>query len=142
MPSLTRRDRWNFEPLAAQCKKHNRWTFFVTSAPLHIPGGIGSRTSMLPLPASPLILGDHSSCAAFACIQYADFLQRTRWLSFRLAKGTESSWSVCRCKCNYAGAEPLVSVDVVSTCASGTGLDSFPNWTVDVSPDDIPLAMT
>ena len=30
------------EELAELCKKHNRWTFFVTSSPLNVPRGCSS----------------------------------------------------------------------------------------------------
>lgn len=33
---------WDLEQLALECERHQRWTFFVTSAPLHVPGGVGS----------------------------------------------------------------------------------------------------
>jgi len=33
---------WNLEPLAKACEEHNRWTFFLTSAPLYVPDGIAS----------------------------------------------------------------------------------------------------
>ncbi len=35
-------EMWNLEQLAEECQRHNRWTFFLTSAPLHVPGGVGS----------------------------------------------------------------------------------------------------
>lgn len=35
-------EMWDLEALAAECKKQQRWTFFLTSAPLHVPGGVGS----------------------------------------------------------------------------------------------------
>ncbi|KIW75416.1 hypothetical protein Z517_10157 [Fonsecaea pedrosoi CBS 271.37] len=33
---------WNLEGLAAECERQQRWTFFVTSAPLNVKGGVGS----------------------------------------------------------------------------------------------------
>lgn len=33
---------FDLEDLAAQCKKHNRWEFFITSEPLNLVGGVGS----------------------------------------------------------------------------------------------------
>lgn len=30
---------WNLEGLSKACEKNSRWTFFLTSAPLHIKGG-------------------------------------------------------------------------------------------------------
>lgn len=35
-------EMWNLEDLAAECEKQHRWNFFVTSAPLHVKGGVGS----------------------------------------------------------------------------------------------------
>lgn len=35
-------EMWDLEGLAAECEKQKRWTFFLTSAPLHVPGGVGS----------------------------------------------------------------------------------------------------
>jgi hypothetical protein len=33
---------WDLEKLSKMCEEKGRWTFFLTSAPLHIKGGIGS----------------------------------------------------------------------------------------------------
>jgi len=33
---------FNLERLAEQCKKEGRWTFFLTSQPLNVVGGVGS----------------------------------------------------------------------------------------------------
>lgn len=33
---------WNLEDLAARCKEEHRWTFFLSSTPLHVPGGVAS----------------------------------------------------------------------------------------------------
>jgi kynurenine formamidase len=33
---------WNVEELASRCKDERRWTFFLSSTPLHIPGGVAS----------------------------------------------------------------------------------------------------
>jgi hypothetical protein len=33
---------FDLEALADQCKKHGRWSFFVTSEPLNLVGGVGS----------------------------------------------------------------------------------------------------
>lgn len=33
---------WDLETLAELCEEHERWSFFLTSAPLHLKGGIGS----------------------------------------------------------------------------------------------------
>lgn len=38
---------WDLEALAAECKKQKRWTFFVTSAPLNIDGGVASPPNAL-----------------------------------------------------------------------------------------------
>ncbi|KAK4556235.1 hypothetical protein LTR86_006932 [Recurvomyces mirabilis] len=35
-------EMWNLEELAAECARLKRWTFFLTSAPLHVRGGVGS----------------------------------------------------------------------------------------------------
>jgi hypothetical protein len=35
-------EMWNLEELSKECEKHNRWSFFLTSAPLHVIGGVGS----------------------------------------------------------------------------------------------------
>ncbi|KAL4782036.1 hypothetical protein BJX76DRAFT_359372 [Aspergillus varians] len=33
---------WDLEGLSAKCAEVNKWSFFLTSAPLHIKGGVGS----------------------------------------------------------------------------------------------------
>jgi kynurenine formamidase len=33
---------WNLEPLSRLCKEQHRWSFFFTSAPLYVKGGVGS----------------------------------------------------------------------------------------------------
>ncbi len=33
---------WDLEKLSLECVKHNRWSFFFTSAPLNVKGGIAS----------------------------------------------------------------------------------------------------
>ncbi|GAC95152.1 hypothetical protein PHSY_002727 [Pseudozyma hubeiensis SY62] len=33
---------WNLEKLAELCREHKRWSFFLTSSPLNIPGGVAS----------------------------------------------------------------------------------------------------
>jgi hypothetical protein len=35
-------EMFDLERLVETCKKLNRWTFFVSSAPLNMPGGISS----------------------------------------------------------------------------------------------------
>lgn len=35
-------EMWNLEKLSAHCEKKKRYTFFLTSAPLHVKGGVGS----------------------------------------------------------------------------------------------------
>jgi kynurenine formamidase len=35
-------EMWNLEGLSEACEEEGRWSFFLTSAPLHVPGGIGS----------------------------------------------------------------------------------------------------
>ena len=38
---------WDLKALAAQCERSNRWSFLLTSAPLNVPGVIGSPPNML-----------------------------------------------------------------------------------------------
>lgn len=33
---------WDLEALSAECERQQRWSFFLTSAPLNTPGGIAS----------------------------------------------------------------------------------------------------
>ena len=33
---------WNLEQLSKVCAERNQWTFFLTSAPLHVFGGVGT----------------------------------------------------------------------------------------------------
>ena len=40
---------WDLEALAEECQKQNRWTFFFTSAPLNITGGIASPPNALAI---------------------------------------------------------------------------------------------
>lgn len=35
-------EMWDLEALAEKCKKFNRWTFFLTSSPFNIQGGVAS----------------------------------------------------------------------------------------------------
>jgi hypothetical protein len=35
-------EMWNLEGLAEDCAEDRRYDFFITSAPLNIPGGVGS----------------------------------------------------------------------------------------------------
>ena len=35
-------EMWDLESLSRECEAQKRWTFFLTSAPLHVKGGIGS----------------------------------------------------------------------------------------------------
>lgn len=35
-------EMWDLEGLSRECERHQRWTFMVTSAPLHVKGGVGS----------------------------------------------------------------------------------------------------
>lgn len=34
-------EMWDLETLSKVCEKEGRWTFFLTSAPLHVKGGVG-----------------------------------------------------------------------------------------------------
>lgn len=38
---------WDLKALAAQCERSNRWSFLLTSAPLNVPGTIGSPPNVL-----------------------------------------------------------------------------------------------
>ncbi|KAK4936004.1 hypothetical protein LTR10_023051 [Elasticomyces elasticus] len=40
-------EMWDLEGLAEKCKAHKRWTFFVTSAPLNVIGGVASPPNAL-----------------------------------------------------------------------------------------------
>jgi hypothetical protein len=35
-------EMWDLENLAAECERQKRWSFFLTSAPLHVKGGVAS----------------------------------------------------------------------------------------------------
>jgi hypothetical protein len=35
-------EMWDLETLSKVCEKEGRWTFFLTSAPLNVKGGVGS----------------------------------------------------------------------------------------------------
>ena len=40
-------EMWDLERLASECAQLDRWSFFLTSAPLHVPGGVGSPPSAI-----------------------------------------------------------------------------------------------
>lgn len=40
---------WDLETLSTTCRQENRWTFLLTSAPAHVPGGVGSPPNALAL---------------------------------------------------------------------------------------------
>lgn len=40
---------WDLESLSEKCRELGRWTFLVTSAPGHVPGGVGSPPNALAL---------------------------------------------------------------------------------------------
>jgi len=40
---------WNLEELAEVCKEENRWSFFLTSAPLNVHGGVASPPNALAI---------------------------------------------------------------------------------------------
>ena len=42
-------EMWNLEALAEDCKQDRRYDFFLTSAPLNIPGGVGSPPNALAI---------------------------------------------------------------------------------------------
>ena len=35
-------EMWDLEELAEECKRQKRWSFFVTSSPLNVTGGVAS----------------------------------------------------------------------------------------------------
>lgn len=38
---------WDLKALSEQCAKFKKWTFLLTSAPLNVPGGVGSPPNAL-----------------------------------------------------------------------------------------------
>lgn len=40
---------WNLEQLAIECKRVGKWSFFLTSQPLDIPGGIASPSNAMAI---------------------------------------------------------------------------------------------
>lgn len=40
---------WDLEELSEECKRQNRWTFFLTSSPLNIAGGVASPPNALAI---------------------------------------------------------------------------------------------
>jgi hypothetical protein len=40
---------WDLEGLAEKCKELGRWTFLLTSAPVNVPGGVGSPPNALAM---------------------------------------------------------------------------------------------
>ncbi|KAL9049627.1 MAG: hypothetical protein Q9162_007118 [Coniocarpon cinnabarinum] len=40
---------WDLERLAAECEKRGRWSFFLTSAPLNVVGGVGTPPNALAI---------------------------------------------------------------------------------------------
>jgi hypothetical protein len=40
---------WDLEGLSEKCKELGTWTFLVTSAPVNVPGGVGSPPNALAL---------------------------------------------------------------------------------------------
>lgn len=40
---------WNLERLAEVCKQQDRWTFFLTSAPLHVYGGVATPPNVIAI---------------------------------------------------------------------------------------------
>ncbi|OQU94843.1 hypothetical protein CLAIMM_01135 [Cladophialophora immunda] len=40
---------WDLEELAALCKKHNRYTFFLSSSPANVKGGVGSHSNVVAI---------------------------------------------------------------------------------------------
>ncbi|KAI5479966.1 hypothetical protein MNV49_002256 [Pseudohyphozyma bogoriensis] len=42
-------EMWNLEGLSKVCEEHKRWSFFLTSAPLNVPGGVGSTPNVVAI---------------------------------------------------------------------------------------------
>ncbi|KAH8924310.1 hypothetical protein BT69DRAFT_1261540 [Atractiella rhizophila] len=42
-------EMWNLEKLSKLCEEHKRWTFFLSSAPLNVPGGVGSTPNVVAI---------------------------------------------------------------------------------------------
>jgi kynurenine formamidase len=42
-------EMWDLEALAKECEKHQRWSFFLTSAPLNTAGGVASPPNSLAI---------------------------------------------------------------------------------------------
>lgn len=40
---------FDLEALAQMCKEHNRWSFFVASIPLNMPGGVSSPPNIMAI---------------------------------------------------------------------------------------------
>jgi len=38
---------WNLEKLAEECRRQNKWSFFLTSQPLDVPGGVASPSNAM-----------------------------------------------------------------------------------------------
>ncbi|OAG38894.1 hypothetical protein AYO21_06925 [Fonsecaea monophora] len=38
---------WDLERLAEVCRERRRWSFFLTSAPLHVVGGVGTPPNVI-----------------------------------------------------------------------------------------------
>lgn len=44
-------EMWNLEELSKLCEQEKRWSFFLTSSPLHVPGGVGSPRELWRVPS-------------------------------------------------------------------------------------------
>lgn len=42
-------EMWDLEALSKVCEKEGRWSFFLTSAPLHVRGGVGSPPGVISI---------------------------------------------------------------------------------------------
>jgi len=42
-------EMWDLEALSKTCEKNNRWTCFLTSAPLNVRGGVGSPPGVIAI---------------------------------------------------------------------------------------------
>lgn len=42
-------EMWYLERLVEQCRQHDRWTFFLSSSPLNVPGGVASSPNVMAI---------------------------------------------------------------------------------------------
>ena len=48
---------WDLEKLAEECRMRGRWTFFLSSSPLNLVGGVGSPANVIVSSYSCLVSG-------------------------------------------------------------------------------------